>query len=80
MPQYDFKNKETGEITEVTLRISEYDDFVANHPELVRYFGASSAMGLISGRRDAYSMAGKDWQDHLKRIKAGSGKDNTIKD
>ena len=80
MPQYDFKHKETGEITEVTLRLSEYDEFVANHPELVRYFGPTSVAGLISGTRDAYSVAGKDWQDHLKRIKKGSGKDNTIKD
>lgn len=80
MPQYDFKNKDTGEITEVTLRLSEYDDYVANHPELTRYFGADSVAGLVSGTRDAYAIAGRDWQNHLKRIKAGSGKDNTIKD
>ena len=78
MPSYNFQNVETGEITEVTLRLSEYDDFVANHPELVRYYGARSAMGIISGRRDAYSMAGKDWNDVLKKIKKGAGKDNSI--
>lgn len=78
MPQYDFKNKETGEITEVTLRLSEYDDYIASHPELERYYGPRSAMGIISGRRDAHAMAGKDWNDVLKRVKKGAGKNNTI--
>ena len=80
MPQYDFKNKESGEITTVTLRISEYDDYVASHPELSRYYGPTSAMGIISGTKDAYAMAGRDWQQHLKNIKKGSGKNNTIND
>lgn len=80
MPSYDFKNKESGEITTVTLRLSEYDDYINNHPELTRFFGADSVTGLISGTKDAYAMAGRDWQQHLKRIKAGSGKNNTIKD
>jgi predicted nucleic acid-binding Zn ribbon protein len=31
MPQYEFKNNETGEIMEVTLRISEYDEWKENN-------------------------------------------------
>lgn len=78
MPRYDFKNKETGEITEVTLRISEYDDYITSNPDLVRYFGSDSVTKLVSGTRDAYSKAGRDWQTHLSNIKKGSGKNNTI--
>ena len=79
MPQYDFKNKETGEIMEVTLRISEYDQWVIDHPEYERHFTSNSAPKLVSGIRDAYSRAGRDWQEHLSNIKKGSGRDNTIK-
>lgn len=79
MPQYDFKNKETGEIIEVTLRISDYDQWIINNPKYERHFASNSAPKLVSGTRDAYAMAGRDWQDHLSKIKKGSGKDNTIK-
>ena len=78
MPQYEFKNKETGEIMEVTLRISEYDQWISDNSEYQRYFSPSSAPKLVSETRDAYAVAGKDWSDKLKQIKATSGKDNTI--
>ena len=39
MPYYDFKNKETGEIKEIKLSLSEFDQFLVDHPELERYFG-----------------------------------------
>jgi hypothetical protein len=79
MPQYDFKNKETGEVTEVLLRISEYDQWIVDNPEWVRYFPASSAPKIVSGVKSTMRLAGRDWQDHLSNIKKGSGKDNTIK-
>lgn len=34
MPTYDFRNKETGEITEVFMRISEREPYLANNPHL----------------------------------------------
>jgi hypothetical protein len=79
MPQYDFKNKETGEVTEVLLRISEYDQWIIDNPEWVRYFPASSAPKIVSGVKSTMRLAGSDWNEHLKNIKKGSGKDNTIK-
>jgi hypothetical protein len=79
MPQYDFKNKETGEVTEVLLRISEYDQWIVDNPEWVRYFPASSAPKIVSGVKSTMRLAGSDWNEHLKNIKKGSGKDNTIK-
>ena len=79
MPQYEFKNSETGEIMEVTLRISEYDQWIIDNPEWVRYFPASSAPKIVSGVKSTMRLAGSDWNEHLKNIKKGSGKDNTIK-
>lgn len=34
MPTYDFRNKDTGEITEVFMRISEREKYLADNPHL----------------------------------------------
>ena len=39
MPTYTFKHKETGDITEHVMRMSELDNFKESHPELERYMG-----------------------------------------
>jgi|TARA_B100001996_G_C18580847_1_gene562176 hypothetical protein len=39
MPNYDFKNTETGEITEVFMSIHDLDKYKEDHPEMERYFG-----------------------------------------
>lgn len=39
MPTYEFKHKETGEITEVRLSIHDLDKYKEEHPELERYLG-----------------------------------------
>ena len=77
MPVYEFRNKETQEVTEVVLKISEYDDFIENNPNLERYY--STAPSLTSGHKTARQLAGNEWNNHLERIKKGSGRDNTIK-
>ena len=38
MPTYDFENKETGEVEELILKISEYDDFLKDNPQLKRVY------------------------------------------
>lgn len=43
MPTYDFRNKETGEIVEVVVRIAEYDKFCHDNQHLERYYGPGSA-------------------------------------
>ena len=78
MPQYEFKNKETGELAEVTLRISEYEEWKSNNPDWEGYHSSSSAPKLVSGTKSALTVAGKDWESHLTNIKKNSGKDNTI--
>ena len=34
MPTYEFRNKQTGEVTEVFMKISEKDKFLADNPHL----------------------------------------------
>jgi hypothetical protein len=77
MPVYEFKNSETNEIVEKILRISEYDQFVKDNPELVRHY--STAPSLTSDSISPLTRAGKEWENHLSNIKKNSGRDNTIK-
>lgn len=77
MPIYEFRNTETDEVFDVSLRMSEYDQYIKENPNLVRHY--SKAPGLTSGSKSALTTAGKDWEGHLNRIKKGAGRDNTIK-
>lgn len=77
MPIYSFKNKETGEIAEVILRISEYDQYKLDNPQLERVY--DGAPGLVSSSKTPLRQAGSEWRNHLDRIKKGSGRGNTIK-
>lgn len=79
MPIYEFKNTETGELTEKVLSISEYDDYLKDNPTLVRYYSPTSSPGLISDSQSPLRRAGNEWRNHLDRMKAGSGRGNTIK-
>jgi len=45
MPTYEFLNKETNEIEEYTMKISEYDSFKANNPHLERYIDEAPILG-----------------------------------
>ena len=78
MPQYEFKNKDTGEVMEVVLRLSEYDQWKNDNPSWERHHSSRSTPKLISGTKSAMTMAGKDWEGHLKNIKKNAGKDSTI--
>jgi hypothetical protein len=49
MPTYDFKNRDTGEIIEVKMPMSELDKYKEEHPELERYFGKQS-LGTTYGK------------------------------
>lgn len=40
MPTYQFKHKETDEISEVFMKISELDSYKAEHPELEMFIGS----------------------------------------
>jgi len=79
MPQYEFKNVNTGEVQEVSLSLSQFDEWKAANPEWERYYSSNSAPKLVSGAKSALTMAGSNWNEHLTNIKKASGKDNTIK-
>ena len=48
---YTFLNKNTGEIEEHTMRLSEYEAFKENNPHLQRYFSSDGIPGLGDGMR-----------------------------
>lgn len=79
MPQYEFKNSETGEVKELSLRISEYDEWKDNNPQWVRYHSPDSAPKMVTGVKSTMSIAGKEWENKLSAIKKNAGAKSTIK-
>jgi len=41
---YTFRNKQTGEIFSVDLKISQYDQFISEYTDLERYFDSAPAV------------------------------------
>ena len=39
MPSYDFRNKDTGEITTLTMKIAEKEQYLKDNPNMESYFG-----------------------------------------
>jgi hypothetical protein len=39
MPVYDFRNKDTGDIVTLTMKISEKQQYLQDHPNMESYFG-----------------------------------------
>jgi predicted nucleic acid-binding Zn ribbon protein len=76
MPTYTFKDKNTGEVFDKFMKISELDSYREENPHLENVLYAPE---LISGVKSARQLAGSEWNDHMARIKKGSGKDSTIK-
>jgi len=48
MPLYTFKNTKTEEIFEKRLRLSEYDQFLKDNPEVKRHFLPNES-SIVSG-------------------------------
>ena len=67
MPTYEFKNKETGEVVEHVMKISELDEFKANNPHLERYITGSP--GLSDPARLGITKPASGFRDLLKNIK-----------
>lgn len=76
MPTYTMKNKQTDEIKEMILSLSERDELMATG----EWEQQLTTPGFISGRRSPLRQAGSEWRNHLTRIKNGSGRNHTIKD
>lgn len=44
MPTYTFRNKDTGEIFEHVMKMSEYDDYMKSNPSIERYHEAPATL------------------------------------
>lgn len=63
MPTYRFKNQKTEEVTEVTMRISELDQFREDNPDLETVI---SAPNIVSGSGGMKNDSG--WKENMSRI------------
>lgn len=70
MPIYTFKNLNTQEIEEHTLRISEYDKFKEDNPHLERYIDGSP--GMSDPVRLGLVKPSDGFREVLRNIKKGS--------
>ena len=75
MPTYTFFNKESGIEYDVEMKISELDEYKANNPNCEQQLKAPN---IVAGVGGTLSRTSDGWKDHLKKIKATSGKGNTI--
>jgi hypothetical protein len=49
MATYTFRNKETNEVFDHSMRMSEYDSYMESNPNIERYYEPSDAMNIVSG-------------------------------
>ena len=61
MPTYNFKNKETGEISERIMKMSELDSYKETNPELEQYIESPMVVrslnigeGLLKGKNNGF--------------------------
>ena len=59
MPTYVFKDKETGEISEIVLRMSELDQYKEDNPNLETQLQSSKFVG---SQTDMLTKAGDGWK------------------
>ena len=75
MPTYIMKNKVSGEIKEMFLSLSERQEMLDNG----EWEQTLSTPNFVGDTQSTMRKAGKDWENHLSRIKKNSGRGNTIK-
>lgn len=75
MPTYTMKNKQTGEIKEMILSLSERESLLQSD----EWEQMLSTPKMVSGVTGTLRQAGDGWKDLLGEIKKGSGRGNTIK-
>jgi hypothetical protein len=51
MPNYDMRNKETGEIVEYTMSYTKLDQFLVDNPQLERFHSAAHLPVMSDGAR-----------------------------
>jgi len=54
MPTYHFQHKDTGEHIEEFMKISDLEDFLRNHPELMQVVTAPAVVGTMGKNNPNY--------------------------
>lgn len=49
MATYTFRNKETNEVFDHSMRMSEYDSYMESNPNIERYYERNAALNIVSG-------------------------------
>lgn len=75
MPTYTMKHKQTGEIKEMILSLSEREALL-DRGEWEQMLATPK---MVTGVVGTLKQAGDGWKDLLGEIKKGSGRGNTIK-
>ena len=79
MPNYTFENTETGEVTEIHMKISERDQYVKDNPHMKQIITGAPAIG--DPARLGIRKTDGEFNSLLKHIKKGNSKgitDSTI--
>jgi len=64
MPNYTFEDTNTGDVYEMTMRISERDEFVKDNPHMKQLItGAPSIVGGTGGMKND-----SGWKENMSRI------------
>ena len=66
MPTYEFKDKETGEIEELFMKLSEKDQFLKDNPNLKQQITAPNFITRRDG--DVLKAAGSGWNEVLQKV------------
>ena len=74
MPTYTLRNNKTEEMWQILCSYNEMKSKLNDDIELVPVFPK-----IVSGVGNLHGKTDDGWKDNLKRIKARSGKGNTIK-
>jgi len=76
MPTYDLKHVPTGEVDEHFVSIGTMEEMVGSGEYEIVHKGTAD---LVTHTGNILSNTSGDWRDLLKRVKKGSGRDNSIK-
>lgn len=77
MPVYEFKNSQTGDVVEMTMKIAERDQFLADNPHMQPHH--SQPIACSDPIRLGIRKIDYGFNEVLSRVKKGSGRSNTIK-
>lgn len=75
MPLYQFRNNDTQEQFEEMMKFSEKEIYLEENPHIQQILGATNTVSGVGG---VHSKIPDGFNEVLQRVKAGSGRKNTI--